>query len=80
MKKLFGIVLALALLLSSASFACAEDNSVIEINIYHHMSADTARGQATEKIRNVQRGIRRHIQGGFQRQPGFPTYQEKSRR
>ncbi len=78
MKKLFGIVLALALLLSSASFACAEDNSVIEINIYHHMSADTARGQATEKILEMfneeYAGIYKAVSSV---NPDFPTYQEK---
>ena len=46
MKKLLSLMLALSMLLGCLSFAAAEGNDVIEINIYHHMSTDTARGQA----------------------------------
>ena len=43
-----GIILALCLLVGMAPVSYAQEP--IEINIYHHMSSDTARGQATEKI------------------------------
>ena len=48
MKRFLGLTLALCLVLGCIPAAMAQEP--IEINIYHHMSTDTARGQATEKI------------------------------
>ena len=42
MKRTLGIILALCLLVGMAPVSYAQDP--IEINIYHHMSSDTARG------------------------------------
>lgn len=42
MKRTLGIILALCLLVGMAPVSYAQEP--IEINIYHHMSSDTARG------------------------------------
>lgn len=78
MKKLLSLMLALSMLLGCLSFAAAEGNDVIEINIYHHMSTDTARGQATEKLLEM---FNEAYAGQYKAvssvNPDFPTYQEK---
>ncbi len=78
MKKLLGILLLTMLVFSSVSFAYAQEGDVIEINIYHHMSTDTARGQATEKLLEM---FNEEYAGQYKAvssvNPDFPTYQEK---
>lgn len=76
MKRTLGIILALCLLVGMAPVSYAQEP--IEINIYHHMSSDTARGQATEKILEM---FNQEYEGIYKAvadvNPDFPTYQEK---
>lgn len=74
MKKLVALLLSLCLVLGCASALAAP----IEINIYHHMSSDTARGVVTEKILEK---FNQEYEGVYKAvssvNPDFPTYQEK---
>lgn len=76
MKRFLGLTLALCLVLGCIPAAMAQEP--IEINIYHHMSTDTARGQATEKIiekfNEEYAGVYKAVSSV---NPDFPTYQEK---
>ena len=76
MKRFIGILLSLCLILGCAGMAMAEEP--IEIKIYHHMSSDTARGVATEKILAM---FNEQYAGKYKAvadvNPDFPTYQEK---
>lgn len=76
MKRTFGIILAICLLVGLVPVSYAQEP--IEINIYHHMSSDTARGQATEKILEM---FNEEYEGIYKAvadvNPDFPTYQEK---
>ena len=76
MKRFIGILLSLCLILGCAGMAVAEEP--IEIKIYHHMSSDTARGVATEKILAM---FNEEYAGKYKAvadvNPDFPTYQEK---
>lgn len=76
MKRFLSILLLLCMLIGCVCVIATEEP--IEINIYHHMSTDTARGQATVKILDM---FNIEYAGKYKAvadvNPDFPTYQEK---